>query len=394
VKQRLSTHGSWSIKLLKLECEQYNLYQNETGTIVDGLIDTSPLTEISHQVIGNKHWFIVSLGTSSVRGTEVFDKTRDILSFISDSGDFANLVAYIALCKIRTELRGNFHIDVLPEGGHFHMIHDSEGREPDALVSLPMEYVPIEVYNGMDYLSQNTRKYNQVTDMASDNSDEANNYPLLINRRSDDDVKKGVRHRNGMVVDTDWILSSEDLYTDCQDAIDFFNLDRLIYEIPPLQVANGDYFDGSDYSGLSQDYDAAQCLRPPSSMTADIDELPSQYVQRIRGGVHLQYVNSIYRRSTDPVRSNACFVLQTIYNQLLRQGGKPVSTAVADGWQGAQSTYTNIKTAERRGGREKSLILDAVDSLIDKLRREDIIFSRNGNLYARTSKHPQLPLIY
>lgn len=47
-----------------------------------------------------------------------------------------------------------------------------------------------------------------------------------------------------------------------------------------------------------------------------------QFLQRIRGGVQLQYVNSIYREGDEPMTADSWLMIQVICNILLRKGGR------------------------------------------------------------------------
>jgi hypothetical protein len=222
-------------------------------------------------------------------------------------------------------------------------------------------------------------------DLASDEDDHVNSHPILINRRSDEDVRNDVRKRNGIVVDTDCIVTSEDTHSQYSTVINLFNLDPIIHDIPPLEAANGDTLDGEDYDDLGTDSDSAHVLRPPSEMIEDVDELPNQYLKRIRGGIQLLYVNSIYRRSDDQLRRDACYVLQAIYNLLLRHGGLDRTTALNEGWDEAKKQYRRIRNA----GSHRQMILDETRTLLGNLREERIITERNGKLHARKATHPQ-----
>lgn len=394
VTDRLEQRPGWSTKFLKLECEIYGIYQNVTGTTVDQLVEEGEVDEIYHQIDNNPHPFIVRQGVDSVQQEPIYERTCEMHEFLSKSGNFANLTAYVALCKIFDELVDYIDIEVLPEGKRFHLLYNAGERVPDAFIRLPRENVPVEVYNGADYLSKRSNKFGQVSDFSSSEDDVVNNNPLLINRRSDTDFREAIRQMNGTVIDTGCIVTTERLYSEYKDAIDLFNLDELIYDLPPLEVANGTALNGEEYAELGFDSDGAQALRPPTEMIADVDELPDEYLQRIRGGVQLQYVNSIYRRTSDPNRQDACYVLQTIYNQLLRDGGRERDVAIRNGWQGAQEQYRRIAALEQRDDSQKEIVLDETGDLLTKLRDEHIVTLRNGKLHARKSMHPQPSLSF
>lgn len=140
---------------------------------------------------------------------------------------------------------------------------------------------------------------------------------------------------------------------------------------------------------LSRDSVGASKVRPPSDMIADVDALPPKYMKRIRGGVQLLYVNSIYRHTENPVRRDACFVVQRIYNQLLRGDSQARPTAIQNGWQGAMGKYDRIRQIESENGNRKEMVLDETRTLLNKFRDENIIDQQDNRISARKALHPQ-----
>jgi hypothetical protein len=398
VEQRLRDRPGWPLKFLKLECETFGIHQNEAGKSIDKLEEDGSIKQ-GYQIIDNKpRTFILRPDEDDISSMPIFQRTCEAYDFLGESGHFANLIAYIVLCKVFDELHQHIDIDVLPEGTRPMELPHAGNRNPDAFIRLPREKNPVEVYNGADYLSKRSNKYReQLPDLNSPGDHPVNSNPVLINRRADDDVRKGVRKMNGMVIDTDCILTTESTYSEYQDSIELFNIDSLVYDLPPLKVANGDRLTGEEYDSLDRNSQAANKLRPPSEMVDDLEAIPKQYRQRLRGGVKLLYVNSIYRRSTDPVKNDACYVLQTIYNQLLREGGKTRDEAIRQGWDGAQkgqNQYKRIAVLENRDGERKKMVLDKVNDLLTKLKDENIICKRNGQLHAHKATHPQQSLSF
>lgn len=282
-------------------------------------------------------------------------------------------------------------MEVWPGGNRQHALYHAGDREQDACIRFPNEYAPDEVYNGADYLSTNNEnKMDQLTDLSSDEQHDVDSNPMLINRLSDDDVREVIRkEEDGMVVDTLHIMTTDEIYDEYEHAISTFNLSPLIHPLSPLEGADGSTLDGDEYNSLSRDSDGASKVTPPSEMISDVGHLPPEYMKRIRGGVQLLYVNSIYRHSDSPLRRDACLVVQRIYNQLLREGSRNLSDAIQRGWIGAMGKYGRIRQIESEGGDRKDAVLDETRGLLNKLREEKIINQQGDRISARNSLHPQ-----
>lgn len=388
---RLDDHPAWPMSALQLECELAGIYQNTSGRALQMLHED---TEIGRKRInvngGTRTYFTRVDDPLPDPEDEILDAAQRFEQFLTDSGHFANLVTYVALSKIHNELSSHITgFDVLPEGPHPYLLNNP-GREPDGAILLPDEHVPVEVYNGGDYLGTNTRKYRQLTDLSSDPEDGIPTNPMLVNRRSDDEIKREVRRMNGMVIDTDYIVACENKQSEIEDALDTLHLTRRIEFLPEVETADGVILDGEAYDALSISTNDVNKVRPPSKMLPAADNLPEQLLKRIRGGVQLQYVNSIYREGHERMRQDACLVLQAIYNLLLREGGHDRRTALERGWQNTTDHYTRLKSAEAR----KDAILDETGSLLNRLQDEHIITVRNGEMHARKAEHPQQHLTF
>lgn len=255
---------------------------------------------------------------------------------------------------------------------------------------LPDEKVPVEVYNGGDYLGKNTRKYRQLSDLSTNPDGGIPTNPMLINHRSDDDIKKSVRSMNGMVVDTGLMIACENRRDEIQDALNTLHLESRIDFIPKIETVDGETLDGEDYKDLSRGEDDVDIIHPPAKLVPAAADLPDQFLQRIRGGVQLQYVNSIYREDHEPTTADACFVLQEMYHILLREGGHERQEIINKAWESATHRYRRIKSANQR----KPSILDKTNSLVNRLRDEHIITERHGELHARMAEHPQQNLTF
>lgn len=389
IMDRLEEHQAWPAKIFALECEKYNIFQNVVWNVLKDMEENGEIGQVTLQLDGDKWRFFTRPDSDSeVKDDEMLDDTRRFSDFLTGSGHFASLTAYIALCKIREEIPSAIQ-DVLPEGRQDFMLA-GVSRPPDGVLMLPREYVPVEVYNGRDYLGTNTKKFRQIRAFSSDVDDQRGCNPLLINRRSDQEIKAAVRQMDGMVVDTDCIIACEDTFPDIENLLRRFNVNEIVELIPSVETADGVTLDGEYYDDITDNTKMADLIRPPSKMASAAEILPEDYLQRIRGGVQLQYVNSFYRRSTDPTRSDACYVLQSVYNVLLREGGLDRRTALDEGWEDAKTRYRRINSGEER----REMILDETGTLLNRLLKENVLIEKYGNLYARNAKHPQQDLSY
>jgi len=78
-------------------------------------------------------------------------------------------------------------------------------------------------------------------------------------------------------------------------------------------------------------------------MLEDIDEIPQQYRERVRGGVQLHYVNTLYRAAEEPTRKASCLTIQQMYNNLLRSpSGIRRQDAIEEGYEDACEKYGRI----------------------------------------------------
>lgn len=379
----LDEYPAWPRREFNLMMESRELYQDTTATAIDYYDEVSRV-----DVDGKKFYCYNNTSKSDIRNSEPYNKKFRIDQFLSESGNMANLATYIAICKVYDELNIP-EMEVRPEDD-FRMTLYHTGRVPDAFISFSNEYVPVEVYNGGDYVNSRNDKHDQLMDLKSDEDDDIECNPMFFNRRSTGNYKEKMVKRNITIVDTDWIIASESLYSEYQDAIRFFELDSLVHVLSKLEVANGDLFDGNDYDiqeNGAQNHTTKErnsALLPPTQMTTDADKLPPDYIPRIRGGIQLHYVYTRYRTTSDSRRGAASLVVQNMYNNLLRaESGIPRTDAVAQGWEDATEQYDWI------GQFEKPEVNQEVDEIIQELRNAHVIRKYEDRLTPRGGTHPQ-----
>lgn len=389
--RRIENEGAWPVKAFRLELEYAGVYQNVTGNALSILLDNDRIGRRDISVNGESRPYFTRPKDPRPKPSEkLVDSATEFEEFLTENGHFADLAVYIALSKIFDELSGHITgLDVYPEGPYPAMLQ-YPGREPDGVIRFSNEHVPIEVYNGGNYLSTSGHKYDQIQDLSSDNSNGLQSNPMLINRRCDDDFKAAVRRRNGMVVDTDLIIASESAKTDIQNHIDRLQVSPIIKFLPEFEDTNGDPITGDEYYEISNSSQDIERIRPPNAMASEANKLPNEFLKRIRGGVQLQYVNSIYREDHPPIRKDAALVVQAIYNRLLREGGVDKQDAIDDGWTAVTQHYRRLKTAQQR----QPAILDEARSFLGRLKEDNVLLDRNGKFYARNATHPQPSLTF
>jgi hypothetical protein len=227
------------------------------------------------------------------------------------------------------------------------------------MFQLPQEQVPVEVYNGRDVIDTpgpgyESEKYDQLDGLQADSDSDSHIdvNPFLICRRSTDSIKTNLRKWNGLAVDTGLILMCEDVRSEYLDNLEFFNLGQIVEFVPRFRTRSGALIDGEGYSerALNDDVDdinpevMAENLRGDTSGSG-IQRVPKQYHQRVRGGIHLQYVNSLYRTASGPNQKAAARVIINLYHNLLRSDGLDRISALDDAW-----AETRQKTTSNNGG--------------------------------------------
>lgn len=393
VKKQVSKYQAWPKNMLRLELECLRkkrqdgvvegIYQDKTGEILEGMKRAGELNEFQEKINGEGHSFISEPGNSTV-SQEVRGRFEKVDDFLEKSGHFGSLIAYVGLCAVWNELKDT-NVDVMPEGS-YNVLHHVN-RNPDSFVVYPNEYIPVEVYNGRDYLDTpgsgyQSKKHKQLRDYANvpaGHSLKCN--PFLICRRSTDDLRAKLRQWDGMSIDTDCIVACETQQADIEDDLDFFGISESVEFIPEVKAPDGTLIDGEDYDNASPD---SSLLRPISAIAKSASDIPSFYMERLRGGIQLHYLNSYYRRRHDANSTQACRIVQTLYNDLLRQrqGGKDKQTAISDAWS-ATSFRGSIPPKQER------TIKDKATAIINNLKDKRIIYQRGSDIYARKAKHPQ-----
>lgn len=395
-RQMIEEHRAWPKNMLQLglECRQRppegnlkGIYQGETGKILAQMDRAGEVDVFERKVKGEEHKFVGEVGCGGVPG-EVMDHYLKINEFVNECGHFASLSAYVALCKVVDEL-SKVSINVSPEDQYAVLYHTS--RPPDVLLQYDNEFVPVEVYNGRNTLDTpgegyESDKYEQMRDYQTATSEfDIDCYPMLINRRSTDSLRETVRQWNGMVIDTDYLLAPESRRQEINETIRLFDISETISFVDDIKASDGTVITGHMYNEAGS---GDPLLRPSSAIASNASKLPDRYLNRIRGGLQLHYVNSYYRRRYKSNSREACELVQNVYNQLLREGGKEPTDAIETAWRKSRFGGSMNQT-------QRVQITEIAQEMIDELATQRVIFKDSGgDIHARRAEHPQQDLSF
>lgn len=390
VESRLNDHPAWPRQIFRLELESAGLYQDRSLKILKELREGNKLGETSLEISDADITFITRPDTPNPKPTDnIRTATTKVNEFFQDSSDFSELVAYTALCKVSDELQNKISIDVLPANNYPHLLGGFR-TEVDVLLLLEQEKVPVEVYNGSDFLSKkkdgyHSKKYKQMRNRYQEENPMRR--PMLINRRADSDMINAVRSKfDSVAINTDVIVGCEDTHSHIQQYIDMLNLGDIVKLIPQIETAEGIKLNGDEFKNAASSNERADEIRPESELVDAASSLPKEYLERVRGGVQLHYVNTFYRRTSDTTESNASMVLQEIYNLILREGGIDKQRAMDKGWEKFESNYRNKADLVQF----EDEIMEKVSKYITELKNKRVIeYGSNGKIYARNATHPQ-----
>jgi hypothetical protein len=124
-------------------------------------------------------------------------------------------------------------------------------------------------------------------------------------------------------------------------------------------------------------------------MLSACNVIPDEVLSRFKGGVHLLYVNTFFRKSSDRTEKAGCLLLQEFFNRLLRHSGSTdYDDLIELSWEKFTNKYTRLKQPEQR----KESIIAKAESHINRLQTMNIIGKSNGSVYSYADKHPHLSL--
>lgn len=221
------------------------------------------------------------------------------------------MVVYVALCKTYVELQDNIHIQLLPRNSYPEL--NNTAWEVDAQLIIRGENYPIDVSNSVQHIMTGYEKVHRgmsVNDAGCSN-------PVLINRMSSKDVKEQYLLWNGGVCDLSRLLILDEENTDCRNAAQHFQLDDMIYWIPPLHIS-GEEWDGSVYDRkIRERHDGLPSVTHDDFAEAS-GQIPEDILFKIRGLVRFLYVATEYRNAENVDQRVLAVMVQRAYTYLLR----------------------------------------------------------------------------
>lgn len=384
VNKRLDDKGAWPENPLKLELEGAGIYQDFSGPAI-GELETKG--EIKRFTVDGHRYLTKATGSKDALSESTRIATNDFATGLQQQGRafFAECIVYTCLCKIYTEVRDNIDLDILPKGNYTRKMRGYRG-ELDGLLELQHELFPIEVYNGYAYMNKKHDKMSEAKKMNS--SDEPVSNPLIVGRLSSKGARRQLFKMNGAIIDAGKIFCIEGENKDFVEASKELNVRNHIETVPPIQASNTT-LDGKSYHSKALDAQGHYEKIQPENIKEGIDGIPDPVVRRFRGGVHLLYVNTFYRRSDERLVREASLVIQEAYNRLLRrESGIDSSELLDQAWSDFDRRYRRLKDASAR----KEAIIDNAREITNRLEKEGVILRRNGKLYARASDHPHITL--
>lgn len=387
IRGRLAVSPAWPENPFKLSLELAGIYQDFSGPSISELEEQGDISRI--EVNGIR--YIAEPGDDPEGPTdEILQATKDLYTALENQNRayFAECVTYVALSKVYEELRENIDIDVLPKGNYPRRFRGYRG-ELDGLLELRRELFPIEQYNGQKFMTDWHPKMDECEELSMEEEPVSN--PLLVSRISSENARDIVFRMNGLIIDAGKIFACEEYHPDLEDTLETLNIRDHFEFLPKFETEDGVELDGRDYHQYARDVHGRYADITPLKMASASELLPEDVMRRFRGGVHLVYVNTFYRRSSDRIDREAALVLQEVYNLLLRSSeGADYQDILEEAWEDFMERYPRLKEATGR----KDAILDRTGAYIQRLVSENVVTRRGNRIYARRSDHPSLSLSF
>jgi len=342
---------------------------------------------IEREFADNYPYFVKQGDGPPANGTEVRQKTNTFYALTNDDykPSFAELTLYTLLCRERKQLSDETGMEIFPKGEYPYKRHGNPD-EIDALLRLNREIFPVEVYNGIQLLDMSKEKKREQLIKNSVPDEKPANNPVLTSRLAAEEMRSFVRGKNGSVIDTGVIVACKETNPNLEEAAKFLNLEQRIEIIPRIKTEEGYELDGEKYDKWATKHPNRLL---PKNLDSSADILPESYTRPIRGGLHLLYVNTFYRKSSNIIEKESSMLLQNAFHALLRHSSGMVTNELLEtGWDRFEDNYSNIKKAKPR---EKA-IRDKAREYISTLQEQNILIRRSGDLHVRASDHPHASL--
>lgn len=388
IEQRLNEYGAWPSNLFKLELESAGIYQNFSGQVMLELQGE----EIEREVVNGYPYMKWVGDTPSLEGTQVKEATETFYGITNHDykPTFAELTLYTALAREKELLNDAVPVDIHPKGHYTHLLRGID-NEVDGLLFLNQEYFPLQVYNGIQLITEDDangrrKKVEQAERVSTDEIPPSN--PALISHLASENVRDIMRAHNGSVIDTQKLIACEETNPNLADAAKFLNIRDRIELIPRLETTYGLCLDGERFDEL---VDRVPNAIIPRKVAPAATQLPDWYRRIVRGALHLLYVNTFYRRASGRTEREASILLQEGFHHLLRsEHGMNLDDFIDEGWDEFRQRYQNIKYAQRR----EEPIREQAREYVSTLRTHNVITRNGDTIYARSSDHPHSSLSF
>lgn len=389
VNQRLDEYEAWPANIFKLELESAGIYQNFSGRCLLELLKNDEIARESD----NGYPYMKRIESDFLlEGTRIKEATETFYNLPNHEykSTFAELTLYTALAREKELLNNAVPIDLFPKG-HYTPLLRGIDNEVDGLLSLNQEYFPLQVYNGIQLITEHDSdgrrdKVIQAEEVSTQESPPSN--PVLISHLASENVRDIMRDHDGTVIDTQKLIACEETNPTLSDVAKFLNVRDRIEFAPRLETSYGLKLDGKRFDALVDEVPNAII---PRKVAPAATQLPDRYRRTVRGALHLLYVNTFYRRSDDRTEREASILLQEAFHHLLRSDhGMDLDLFIDEGWNEFQQRYRNIKYAQRR----EQPIRQKAREYVSTLRDHNVIIRNGDTLYARASDHPHSSLSF
>jgi hypothetical protein len=385
--ERLDSYDYWPANVFKLELESAGLYQNFTGRCLLELLDNDEVKRIRSNGIP---YMAIAGSDPSITG-QVKDATDTFYDLVNHDSkpSFSELTLYVAISREKELLGDDVIYNVFPKGhypGHLGGITN----EIDGLIHLNREYFPLQVYSGIQLVTQNENEERDKVDQAVEVSTEENppSNPVIVSHLCSENARDIMRSHNGTVIDIQKLLACESTNPDINTAAKFLNIRNRIELIPELEVEHGLELNGEHFDTLVNEYPKAIIPRKVSQAAT---QLPDWYRQIVRGGLHLLYVNTFYRHARSRIGEQASILLQQAFHHLLRSNsGMNIDQFIAEGWAEFEKRYNYIDQAKNSEDEIRQQARDYVSTLVG----QNIVTRSGDTIRARNSSHPHSSLSF
>ncbi|MGB9952152.1 hypothetical protein ACOZ4F_07085 [Haloarcula marismortui] len=377
VNDHLDKEYAWPRTILEFELRGAGVYPDFVGQSLLELHEAGIIGEQT-EIEGRKYL------TRNQGGGEISQIMRNCVDgyydLLDEVGKFGELVAYAALCDVSSDY-DNLIYHVLPESDQTHRLQGIS-YEPDVFIEFGDKCTPVEVYNGTEYITKDKKKVQKQTLRAA-SRENPHSRPLLVAPLVSEEAEEVVLNGDGVATQFGKPLVCRNKLSQYERYLEYLNVKSNFRYIPPIKTKDGTEIDGEEYDRIlgSAEY------RGITEEKIKSDRIPDEYIERIRGGIQLVYVSSIYPEASNKIEEYACLVLQPLFHHLLRNDGVSEPELLDFGWDDFTERYPKAK-----GGVSKEAVFEMTQNYIEHLLDIGMIVEEGGSMSTYESKHPHLSL--